>query len=126
MTKLGISVGILAAVFCLSVRAQTINVMVLDQAGAQTILQAARENAQQQNEPCFAAKPAPRNRAATPPRAAMTTRTGEGSSWFRKDQASLEAAATAYDRGNERQAATNLPHDAINNREPETAAGADR
>jgi len=49
MTKLGISVGILAAVFCLSVSAQTINVMTLDQAGAQTVLQAARERAQQRN-----------------------------------------------------------------------------
>src|SRR5882672_4027352 len=42
------SVGILATVFCWSVRAQTINVMTLDQAGAQTVLQAARESAQQQ------------------------------------------------------------------------------
>jgi glc operon protein GlcG len=51
MTKLGIGVGILATVFCLSLRAQTINVMVLDQAGAQTVLQAARESAQQRNAP---------------------------------------------------------------------------
>ena len=51
MTKLGIGVGILATVFCLSVRAQTINVLVLDQAGAQTVLQAARESAQQLNAP---------------------------------------------------------------------------
>jgi glc operon protein GlcG len=51
MTKLGIGVGILATVFCLSVRAQTINVMVLDQAGAQTVLQAARESAQKLNAP---------------------------------------------------------------------------
>src|SRR6267154_5475288 len=51
MTKLEISVGILATVFCLSVRAQTINVMTLDQAGAQTVLQAARESAQQLNAP---------------------------------------------------------------------------
>ena len=51
MTKLGISVGILATVFCLSVSAQTINVMTLDQAGAQTVLQAARERAQQCNAP---------------------------------------------------------------------------
>jgi len=41
----------LATVFCLSVRAQTINVLVLDQAGAQTVLQAARESAQQRNAP---------------------------------------------------------------------------
>ncbi len=51
MTKLGISAVILATVFCLSVRAQTINVMTLDQAGAQTVLQAARESAQQRNAP---------------------------------------------------------------------------
>jgi glc operon protein GlcG len=49
MTKLGIGVGILAAVFCLSVSAQTINIVTLDQAGAQTVLQAARERAQQRN-----------------------------------------------------------------------------
>ena len=42
MTKLGIGVGILATVFCLSVSAQTVNVTTLDQAGAQTVLQAAR------------------------------------------------------------------------------------
>jgi len=51
MTKLGISVGILATVFCLSARAQTINVMALDQDGAQTVLQAAKERAQQSNAP---------------------------------------------------------------------------
>ena len=51
MTKLGMSVGILATVFCLSAGAQTINVMVLDQAGAQTVLQAAKESAQQRNAP---------------------------------------------------------------------------
>ncbi len=51
MTKLGISVGMLATVFCLSVSAQTINVMTLDQAGAQTVLQAARERAQLRNAP---------------------------------------------------------------------------
>jgi glc operon protein GlcG len=49
MTKLGIGVGILAAVFCLSVSAQTISIVTLDQAGAQTVLQAARERAQQRN-----------------------------------------------------------------------------
>ena len=48
------------------------------------------------------------------------------SSWFRENEASLEAADTAHDRGNEGQAATNLPHDAINNGKAETAAGADR
>jgi glc operon protein GlcG len=51
MTKLGIGVGILAAVFCLPVWAQTINVMTLDQAGAQTVLQAAMQSAQQRNAP---------------------------------------------------------------------------
>jgi glc operon protein GlcG len=51
MKNLGISIGMLATVFCLSVRAQTINVMVLDQAGAQTVLRVARERAQQRNAP---------------------------------------------------------------------------
>jgi glc operon protein GlcG len=51
MTKLGMSVGILASVFCVSAGAQTINVIALDQAGAQTVLQAAKESAQQQNAP---------------------------------------------------------------------------
>jgi glc operon protein GlcG len=51
MKKFGISIGMLATVLCLSVRAQTINVMVLDQAGAQTVLRAARESAQQRNAP---------------------------------------------------------------------------
>jgi glc operon protein GlcG len=51
MTKLGIGVGILATVFCLSVRAQTLSVITLDQAGAQTVLQAAKESAQQRNAP---------------------------------------------------------------------------
>jgi glc operon protein GlcG len=51
MTKLGIAFGILATVFCLPASAQTIGVMVLDQAGAQTVLQAARQRAQQRNAP---------------------------------------------------------------------------
>src|ERR1700731_3131984 len=50
MAKLEISV-VLAAVFSFSVQAQTINVMVLDQTGAQTVLQAAKENAEQRNTP---------------------------------------------------------------------------
>jgi glc operon protein GlcG len=37
--------------FCSAVGGQTINVMVLDQAGAQTVLQAASEIAQQRNAP---------------------------------------------------------------------------
>jgi glc operon protein GlcG len=51
MTKLGISVAILAMVSCLSVGAQTTSVLVLDQAGAQTVLQAAKERAQKRNGP---------------------------------------------------------------------------
>jgi glc operon protein GlcG len=51
MTKLGTGVGILAAVFCLPVWAQTISVTTLDQAGAQTVLQAALKDAQQRNAP---------------------------------------------------------------------------
>src|SRR5260370_14283660 len=51
MTKLGISVGMLATVFCFAAGAQTINLMVLDQAGAQTVLQAAKESAQQRKAP---------------------------------------------------------------------------
>jgi glc operon protein GlcG len=51
MTKLGIGVGMLATVFCFSVAAQTINVVTLDQGGAQTVLQAAKESAQQRNAP---------------------------------------------------------------------------
>jgi glc operon protein GlcG len=51
MTKLGTSVGILAMVFCFSARAQTINVKVLDEDGAQTVLQAAKKSAQQHNAP---------------------------------------------------------------------------
>src|SRR3984893_1886207 len=51
MKNLGISIGMLATVLCLSARAQTINIMALDQDGAQTILQAAKESAQQRNAP---------------------------------------------------------------------------
>jgi glc operon protein GlcG len=51
MTKLGITVATLATVFCLPAAAQTISVMVLDQAGVQTVLQAAKESAQQRNAP---------------------------------------------------------------------------
>ena len=51
MTKLGISVGMLATVFCFSVAAQTINVITLDQGGAQTVLQAAKERARKRNAP---------------------------------------------------------------------------
>jgi glc operon protein GlcG len=51
MTKLGIGVAVLATVSCLSVRAQTINVTTLDQAGAQMVLQAAKTSAQQRHAP---------------------------------------------------------------------------
>jgi glc operon protein GlcG len=49
--KLAIGVGMLATVFCLPVGAQTISVSALDQAGAQTVLQAAAEGAQRRNAP---------------------------------------------------------------------------
>src|SRR6202521_1444377 len=51
MTKLGFGVGMLATVFCFSAGAQTVSVIALDQAGAQTVLQAAKESAQQRNAP---------------------------------------------------------------------------
>jgi glc operon protein GlcG len=51
MMKIGTTVAILAALFCLTAEAQTISVMVLDQTGAQTVLQAAKESAQQRNAP---------------------------------------------------------------------------
>src|ERR1700676_2203016 len=51
MTRLGITIGILATVCCLPAEAQTISVMILDQAGAQTVLQSARESAQRRNAP---------------------------------------------------------------------------
>jgi glc operon protein GlcG len=51
MMKLGIGIGLLATAFCLAAGAQTINVMTLDQAGAQTVLQAAKQTAQQRNAP---------------------------------------------------------------------------
>jgi hypothetical protein len=41
--KLVICVGILATIICLPVRAQTISELALDQAGAQTVLQTAKE-----------------------------------------------------------------------------------
>src|SRR5258705_5160911 len=51
MTKLGICIGMVTTLFCFSAAAQTINVVTLDQAGAQTVLQAARDSAQQRNAP---------------------------------------------------------------------------
>jgi glc operon protein GlcG len=49
--KLTIGVGILASILCLPVGAQTISGLALDQAGAQTVLQAAKESAQHWNAP---------------------------------------------------------------------------
>jgi glc operon protein GlcG len=51
MMKLGITIAVLAVVVCLPAAAQTISVMILDQAGAQTVLQAAKEGAQQRKAP---------------------------------------------------------------------------
>jgi hypothetical protein len=51
MTKLGIGVGVLATVSCLSAGAQITNVTTLDQAGAQMVLQAAKASAQQRHAP---------------------------------------------------------------------------
>jgi glc operon protein GlcG len=51
MTKLGFAVGIFATVLCLPADGQTNSVIVLDQAGAQTVLRAAQESAQQRNAP---------------------------------------------------------------------------
>jgi glc operon protein GlcG len=50
MTKLAVA-GILAAVFCLPAEAQTISVTILDQGGAEIVLQAAIKSAQQRNAP---------------------------------------------------------------------------
>jgi glc operon protein GlcG len=51
MTKLGIGVGILTMVFSLSAQAQTIEIMTLGQAGAEKVLQAAKQSAEQRNAP---------------------------------------------------------------------------
>jgi glc operon protein GlcG len=51
MMKLRIAIVTFAAVLSLSAEAQTVSVMVLDQGGAQTVLQAARTSAQQRNAP---------------------------------------------------------------------------
>jgi glc operon protein GlcG len=49
--KLAIGVGILATILCLPTEAQTISELALNQAGAQTVLQAAKESAQRRNAP---------------------------------------------------------------------------
>jgi glc operon protein GlcG len=51
MVRLGLSLAISAALFCQTAEAQTISVTVLNQAGAQTVLQAANESAQRRNAP---------------------------------------------------------------------------
>jgi glc operon protein GlcG len=51
MTKFAIGVGILTTVFCLSAAAQTVSITALDQDGAQTVMQAAKQSAQQRNAP---------------------------------------------------------------------------
>src|SRR5260370_215693 len=51
MPRLGIGVGVLATVSCLSVGVQTTNVTTLDQAGAQMVLKAAKASAQQRHAP---------------------------------------------------------------------------
>jgi glc operon protein GlcG len=51
MTRLAITVAILTTIFCVTAEAQTISVMALDQAGAQTVLHAAMDSAQQRNAP---------------------------------------------------------------------------
>jgi glc operon protein GlcG len=43
--------GVLVIAFCLPAEAQTVSIMSLDQAGAQIVLQSARETAQQRNAP---------------------------------------------------------------------------
>jgi glc operon protein GlcG len=49
--KLAIGAGVLATMFCLPAGAQTISKLALDQPGAQTVLQAAKESAQRRNPP---------------------------------------------------------------------------
>src|SRR5258708_31630686 len=49
MTRIGVAIS--AIFFCFSAGAQTISVMTLDQAGAETVLPAAKESAQQRNAP---------------------------------------------------------------------------
>lgn len=51
MTKLEMAVGLLVAAWGAAAEAQTVNMMVLNQAGAQAVLQAAERNAQRRNAP---------------------------------------------------------------------------
>src|SRR6266851_2255185 len=51
MTKLGTSVGMLALILSLSARAQTMEIITLDQAGAEKVLQAAKQSAERRDAP---------------------------------------------------------------------------
>jgi len=51
MARLGLSLAISAALFCQTAQAQTISVTVLNQSGAQTVLEAAKDSAQRRNAP---------------------------------------------------------------------------
>src|SRR6201981_339075 len=51
MLKLSLAIGLLAAVFSSSANAQTIQVRSLDQAGAESVLQAAKETAEKRKAP---------------------------------------------------------------------------
>ena len=51
MVRLGLSLAISAALFCQTAQAQTISVTVLNQSGAQTVLEAAKDSAQRRNAP---------------------------------------------------------------------------
>jgi len=51
MTKLPAGIGLLAAVFSLSASAQTMQVRTLDQAGAESVLQAAKQTARKRSAP---------------------------------------------------------------------------
>src|SRR6476619_7374615 len=51
MIKSAKYIGLLAAVFSFSASAQTVQVRTLDEAGAESVLQAAKENARKRNAP---------------------------------------------------------------------------
>ena len=51
MTKLGLTLAISAIALGMPAEAQTVSVRVLDEAGAQTVLQSAQRSAQQRNAP---------------------------------------------------------------------------
>ncbi|WP_426418912.1 GlcG/HbpS family heme-binding protein [Bradyrhizobium genosp. A] len=51
MTKTEVSIGIVAALFCMSAHGQTVKMLLLDQTGAQTVLRAAETMAQQRKAP---------------------------------------------------------------------------